>query len=202
MRLPSDAALIVIDVQLAIDDPKWGPRNNSGAEAAIASLLVVWREEGLPIFHIRHDSEEPRSPYRPECPTHAFKPEAMPLPGEQVTAKRTNSAFIDTNLETALDAIGATTLVVCGALTQNSVEATVRHAANLGYRVFLVGDACWAVDVRDLRGRLWPAEDVHALSLANLHGDYAEVVTCDTALAAGRRAKARQRWADRRKGGA
>jgi nicotinamidase-related amidase len=198
MRLPSDAALLVIDVQVAIDDPKWGPRNNPAAEAAIAALLAVWREEGLPIFHIRHDSDDPHSPYRPETPGHPFKPETAPLPGEPVMAKRTNSAFVDTDLEAALDAIGATTLVVCGVLTQNSVEATVRHAGNIGYRVFLVGDACWAVDVRDLRGRLWPAEEVHALSLANLHGEDAEVVTCETALAAGRRAKARQRWAERR----
>ena len=198
MRLPSDAALLVIDVQMAIDDPKWGPRNNPGAEAAIAALLAVWRAEGLPIFHIRHDSEQPGSPYRPDSPGHVFKPEAAPLPGEPVTAKRTHSAFVDTDLEAALDAIGATTLVVCGVLTQNSVEATVRAAADIGYRVFLVGDACWAVDVRDLGGRLWPAEDVHALSLANLHGEYAEVVNSETALEAGRRAKARQRWAARR----
>jgi nicotinamidase-related amidase len=200
MRLPSDTALLVIDVQIASDDPKWGPRNNPGAEAAIAALLAVWREEGLPIFHIRHDSDEPRSPYRPDSPGHPFKPEAAPLPGEPVMAKRTNSAFVDTGLEAALDAIGATTLVVCGVLTQNSVETTVRHGGNIGYRVFLVGDACWAVDVRDLRGRLWPAEEVHALSLANLHGEYAEVVSCETALAAGRRAKARQRWAAARRG--
>ena len=198
MRLPSDAALLVIDVQMAVDDPKWGPRNNPGAEAAIAALLAVWRAEGLPIFHIRHDSEEPGSPYRPDSPGHVFKPEAAPLPGEPVTVKRTHSAFVDTDLEAALDAIGATTLVVCGALTQNSVEATVRAAADIGYRVFLVGDACWAVDVRDLAGKLWPAEEVHALSLANLHGEYAEVVNSETALEAGRRAKARQRWAARR----
>ena len=112
MRLPSDSALLVIDVQMAIDDPKWGPRNNPGAETAIAALLAVWREEGLPIFHIRHDSEEPRSPYRPESPRHPFKSEAAPLPGEPVMAKRTHSAFVDTDLEAALDAIGATTLVV------------------------------------------------------------------------------------------
>ncbi len=193
MRLPADAALIVIDVQQAIDDPKWGPRNNVGAEAAVAALLTVWREEQLPIFHIRHDSEERGSPYRPDGPGHAFKPEAAPLEGERVIGKRSPNAFAQTELEAELDEIGATTLVISGALTHNSVEASARAAACLGYRVFVVADACWAVDVIDLRGRRWPAEDVHALSLANLHAEYANIVTLDAAVAAARGAKARQR---------
>lgn len=193
MRLPCDAALIVIDVQSAIDDPRWGSRNNPGAEAVIASLLAAWRAEGLPIFHIRHDSIEPGSPYRANSPGHAFKPAARPLPHETVVDKPANSAFVGTRLEEALDEIGATTLVVCGALTNNSVEATVRHGGNLGYRIFVVADACWAVEKRDLSGRLWPAADVHALSLANMHGEYAEVVDSMTALRAAGMANARRR---------
>jgi len=193
MRLPHDAALLVVDVQQAIDDPEWGPRNNPGAEGAIAALIAAWRAEALPIFHIRHDSVEPGSPYRPERPGHAFKAEARPLEGETVIPKSARSAFVGTRLEEALDALGATTLVVCGVLTHNSVEASVRHAADLGYRVFVVADACWAVDVVDLAGRRWPAEDVHALSLACLAGEYAEVVDLAMALAAARLARARQR---------
>jgi nicotinamidase-related amidase len=193
MRLPCDAALIVIDVQDAIDDPLWGPRNNPGAEAVIAGLLAAWRAEALPIFHIRHDSTEPGSPYRPNSPGHGFKPAARPLAGETVIGKSANSAFVGTALEEALDEIGATTLVVCGVLTNNSVEATVRHGGNLGYRIFVVADACWAVDKQDLSGRLWPAADVHALSLANLHGEYAEVVDSVTALRAAAMANARRR---------
>ena len=192
MRLPHDAALLVIDVQQAIDDRRWGRRNNPNAEGAIAALLAAWRAEGLPIVHIRHDSVEPGSPYRPERPGAAFKAETRPREGETVIAKSAHSAFVGTRLEKALDALGATTLVVCGVLTHNSVEATVRHAADLGYRVFVVADACWAVDIRDLNGRLWPAEDVHALSLACLNGEYAEIVNCATALAAARQATARQ----------
>ncbi len=193
MRLPCDAALIVIDVQDAIDDPRWGPRNNPGAEAVIAELLAAWRAEALPIFHVRHDSTEPGSPYRPNSPGHGFKPAARPLARETVIAKSTNSAFVGTGLEEALDEIGATTLVVCGVLTNNSVEATVRHGGNLGYRIFVVADACWAVEKQDLSGRLWPAADVHALSLANLHGEYAEVVDSATALRAAAMANARRR---------
>ena len=195
MRLPADAALIVIDVQEAIDDPRWGPRNNLEAEANIAALIAAWRAEALPLVHIRHDSVDPASPYAPHAPGHGFKPCAVPLAGETVVGKTANSAFIGTALESMLDDLGATTLVLCGVLTPNSVEATARHAGNLGYQVFVVADACWAVDKVDLRGKRWPAEDVHALSLAHLEGEYATVVDVATALRAAATAKARQRRA-------
>jgi nicotinamidase-related amidase len=193
MRLPRDAALLVVDVQRAVDDPRWGRRNNPDAERAIGALLAAWRAEGLPIVHIRHDSSEPGSPYRPDRPGHEFKPEARPLDGETVIGKSARSAFVGTRLEEALDALGATTLVVCGALAQTSIESTVRHAGDLGYRVFVVADACWAADVVDLAGRRWPAEDVHALSLACLEGEYAEVVSCAATLQAAGLANARSR---------
>ena len=67
MRLPADAVLIVIDVQEAIDDPRWGPRNNLEAEGDIAALIAAWRAEGLPLVHVRHDSVEPRLPLCAAC---------------------------------------------------------------------------------------------------------------------------------------
>ena len=193
MRLPADAVLIIIDVQEAIDDPRWGPRNNPLAEANIAALIAAWRAEQLPLVHIRHDSVDPASPYAPHGPGHGFKLCAVPLAGERVVGKNANSAFVGTALESMLDELGATTLVLCGVLTPNSVEATARHAGNLGYQAFVVADACWAVDKVDLRGKRWPAEDVHALSLAHLEGEYATIVDVGTALRAAATAKARQR---------
>lgn len=183
-RLPSDAVLMIVDVQLAIDDPKWGPRNNPDAEDHIAALLEAWRIAHMPVFHVRHDSTEPDSPYRPGTPGHDFKPQTQPKPGETLIGKSANSAFIGTDLEERLDLIGATTLVVCGVLTHNSLEATVRHAGNLGYRVFVPADACWSVDVRDLAGRVWPAEDVHQLSLAVMNREYAGITTSAELIAA------------------
>jgi nicotinamidase-related amidase len=193
MRLPADAVLILIDMQEATDDPRFGSRNNPDAEANIAALLAAWRAERLPLVHIRHDSVEPGSPYAPDGPGHRFKPCAAPLDGETVIGKTANSAFVGTGLEGLLDELGATTLVICGALTPNSVEATARHAGDLGYQIFVVGDARWAVDKTDLHGMRWPADAVHALSLAHLHGEYATVVDAATTLRAAAIAKARQR---------
>jgi len=180
LNLPVDAALILIDLQKAIDDPRWaseGPRNNPAAESNVARLLRHWREAGRPIIHIRHDSREPNSTYRPGQPGNRFKPEVMPLAGESVIAKQTNSAFIGTDLETQLRARGIGDLVVAGVITNNSVEATVRMAGNLGFNVHLVEDACFTYARRDYRGHLRSAEEVHAMSLANLDGEYCRVTT-------------------------
>ena len=184
MRIPKDTVLLVIDMQLAIDDPVWGPRNNPDGERKIARLLAAWRAARLPVAHVRHDSIEPHSPYRPGAPGHAFKPEATPLPGEPVVGKQAHSAFVGTKLRRQLDRLGATTLVVCGVLTHNSVESTVRHGGDLGYRVFVVADGCWSVDRVDLAGRRWPAAEVHVLSLTHMQGEFAEVVDARKAIAA------------------
>jgi nicotinamidase-related amidase len=176
MKLPAATTLIVIDMQRAVDLPYWGPRCNPGAEGVVAALLAGWRRTGRPLIHIRHDSVEPNSGYRPNRPSHAFKPEATPLPGETVLGKSTNSAFIGTDLEARLRAAGAAPLVFAGVATNNSVEATVRMAGNLGFETWLVADACFAFDKALLDGRVVPAADVHALSLANLAGEYARIV--------------------------
>jgi nicotinamidase-related amidase len=174
--LPPSTALLIIDVQHAIDHPSWGHRNNPDAEQNIASLLAAWRRSGRPIYHIRHDSLEPESHYRPGQPGNDFKPEAAPAPGETIIAKQTNSAFIGTDLEARLRAASHLTLVITGVITNNSVEATVRMAGNLGFTTYLAEDACFTFGRRDWHGVFRPASDVHAMSLANLDGEYCSVL--------------------------
>jgi len=182
--LPGNATLLLIDLQQAVDHPSWGPRNNLRAESNVARLLREWRARQLPIVHIRHDSTEPASTYRPGQVGHEFKTEAAPLAGEMVVAKHANSAFIGTDLEARLRSNGLLTLVVVGVSTSNCVEATVRMAGNLGFRTFLVEDGCFTFDKKDWSGRLRTAAEVHDMSLANLDGEYCTVVTTDWVLAA------------------
>jgi nicotinamidase-related amidase len=174
--------LILIDQQKAMEHPKWGPRNNPDAEQRIARLLAAWRERSWPIIHVKHDSTYPDSPFRPGQEGSDFLPLTAPRPGETVVAKKMHSAFIGTDLEQRLEAMGKPALVICGVLLANSVEATVRVGANLGFTIKLPADACWSCDKRDLTGHLWPAEDVHQLTLALLDGEYATVTTTDAIL--------------------
>jgi nicotinamidase-related amidase len=181
--LPRNAALVVIDLQKAIDHPSWGERNNPEAEKNVAALLAAWRANGRPVYHIRHDSREPGSHYRPGQRGHDFKPETAPAAGEIVIGKQVNSAFIGTDLEARLRAAGISVLVVTGVITNNSVEATVRVAGNLGFETYLVEDATFTFGRRDWRGVWRAADEVHAMSLANLDGEYCTVVRTAEILA-------------------
>jgi nicotinamidase-related amidase len=185
-QLADNAALVIIDFQKAIDDPKWGPRNNPEAEARTAELLRAWRDTQRPVVHVQHLSQESDSPYRPGQPGCDFKDGLTPGPGEILVQKRTTSAFIETGLEAFLRDRRVGTIVIAGVLLHNSVDATARMAANLGFDTWLVEDATASVDVVDLQGRRWPAEDVHALSLAHLSGEYARIVSTERVLEAAR----------------
>lgn len=182
LQLADNAALLIIDVQKAIDDPSWGVRNNPQAEANIARLLAHWRRSGRPVIHVRHESREPMSTYRPGQAGCDFKDEVLPLSQETVIIKQTNSAFIGTELEHRLRADGIDQLVICGVITNNSVEATARMAGNLGFTTFVVSDATATFAKRDYSGRMRSADDVQAMSLANLDGEYATIVSTSDLL--------------------
>ncbi|HXG58773.1 MAG TPA: cysteine hydrolase family protein [Thermoanaerobaculia bacterium] len=173
----SDAALIVIDVQKAFDDPRWGPRNNPDAERNIARLLDRWRRDGRPVIHVKHDSVDPRSLLRPGLPGNEIKEEALPAGGEPLLHKCVNSAFIGTDLEARLRAMGVTDVVAVGITTNHCVSTTVRMAANLGFRAFVVSDATATFGMVSPAGRSYTADEMHDMGLAELSGEFATIVT-------------------------
>jgi nicotinamidase-related amidase len=68
-------------------------------------------------------------------------------------------------------------VAIVGVSTNNSVEATARSSGNLGFRTWVASDGTFAFSKLDFNGTRRSAEDVHAMALANLHGEYATVVT-------------------------
>ena len=154
-----------------------------GAQASGATIRRPWRGSSIcsprsatqraPIFHIRHEGTKPTSSFLPGGTGYPVKDEARERDGEPVIVKRVNSAFIGTDLEKRLRAAGIRSVVICGATTNHCVETTTRMAGNLGFDARLVRDATWTFDRVGPDGDAHAAEDIHAMTLSNLNGEFA-----------------------------
>lgn len=178
--LPRQGALIVIDMQKGMARP--APRNNPDAELHIARLLQHWRQGEQPVVHVRHLSLSPGSPFWPGQPGAEFQDALAPRGREHVVDKHVTDAFAQSGLERWLHQRGIDSLVFVGVSTNMSVEASVRSAACLGFRCTVVSDACFTFDRPDLDGAPRSADDLHKVSLANLAGEYAQVVRSQDVL--------------------
>ncbi len=142
--MATDAALLVIDVQVAImdgPDPSFPPAHRRDEVLAhIAGLLAKARAAKVPVIFVQHD-EPDFPPMTPGSPGWQIHPAVAPLPGEPVVRKRAADAFYGTPLRSELDARGVTRLVVAGAETPYCVDTTVRRALSLDYDVTLAADA-------------------------------------------------------------
>ncbi|HZG57249.1 cysteine hydrolase family protein [Paenibacillus sp.] len=182
-RLPTNAPLLIIDVQKAFDHPKWGNRNNPDAERNIAALLRAWRKTGRPVIFVQHASPKETSVFYPDSEWFPFKEEVAPLESEPVIRKTVNSAFIGTNLEAMLLDMGVSEIVITGITTNQCVETTTRMAENLGFRPILVSDAAATFDKVGPDGNVYRAEDIHRMTLVNLHEVFATVLDTEAVLA-------------------
>lgn len=175
--------LIVIDMQKCMATPAAGARNNPQAEQNIAALLKAWRQAGAAVVHLRHISRHASSMFAPGQSGAQFQDALAPLPGEHVVEKNVPDGFVNSGLERWLRVRGITRLLVAGVSTNNSVEASVRSAGNLGFDTEVLADATFAFARTDYAGVARTADEVHAMSLANLNGEYATITTTARALA-------------------
>lgn len=183
--LTDKTALILIDVQVGLDDPKLGERNNPDAESNMARLLADWREHDRPIFHIQHMSIEPNSPLRPELAGNAIKDVVAPQGDEPIIQKTVNNAFVGTDLEGRLREGGVQSVVIVGLTTNHCVSTTVRMARDLGFTTYVVADATATHASTGHDGAYYPPETVHAVALANLRDEFATVVNTDDLIEIG-----------------
>ena len=174
---PSRPALIIIDMQRGMASPAAGVRNNPQAEQVIRRLLVAWRTALAPVIHVRHISRTPGSLFWPGQPGVEFQPDLAPLDTEHVVEKNVPDAFTHTGLERWLHARGIDRVVIAGVSTNNSVEASARSAGNLGFKTYVAADATFAFAKADYDGIQRSAQEVHAMALSNLQGEYATVGT-------------------------
>jgi nicotinamidase-related amidase len=173
----ADTALLIIDLQN--DYFPGGAMQLEGADAAAANAgraLAKFRGDGMPVFHVKHLSIRPGSTFfLPGTPGAEIHDAVRPRDGETVVEKNFPNAFRGTALQNYLDKHKIKNLVVAGMMTHMCVDASVRQATDLGYKVTLLADAC-ATRAQTFGGETIPASQVHGAFLAALNGFYAKVV--------------------------
>ena len=182
-----ESALLLIDVQVGVDVlSHWGGsngrRNNPDAEAKMSQLLAAWRNAKLQVAFTRHDSRESTSPLKFSLPTGAQKPGFEPAAGEIVVEKDVNSGFIGTDLEIQLRRAKISRLAIVGFFTNFCVETTTRMSGNLGFDTYLIEDCCSTSNRIGPDGIDREPELVHAMTVANLHGEFCTAIKFADAL--------------------
>lgn len=162
-------ALLLVDMQRiwleAGLDPShadWGPDHyffRQTREVTIpnqVALLKAARANGIEVLHtiiqsLTEDGRD-RSLDHKMTPIHippslkeGLPPKELAPVGDEIMLPKTSSGvFNSTNIDYVLKNLGIRNLVVCGVLTDQCVDMTVRDGADRGYLVTCVADACAA----------------------------------------------------------
>ena len=133
VRSGNRAVLIVIDFHVGVVKDGWEvPR----VAANIARAVEKARAQGTPVLWVQHEHDGlPQG-----SPQWQFVPELVPAAGETRIYKRYSSAFEETPLEQELARLGATHVVVAGAMSTWCVRAACYAALDRGYDLTLVKD--------------------------------------------------------------
>ena len=141
------------------------------------------RAQGVPVGPVRHAAGRPAAPvFPPGTPNAQIHASVAPAEGEAVIVKHFPNAFRETPLKALLDELGVRELVIVGAMSHMCIDAGARAAADQGYAVTVVHDAC---ATRDLifGGQTVPAAQVHGAFMAALGSSSASLVDTEAWLA-------------------
>jgi nicotinamidase-related amidase len=147
------------------------------ASAHARSLLSAFRDRGLPLFHIQHVFLTPDAPFfSPGTEGVKINERVAPLASEIVIEKHFPNSFRESSLLEQIKKAGVDSLVICGAMSHMCIDATTRHAADLGFSCSVVHDACATRDV-EFAGSTVRAADVHASFMSALGWAYARLTS-------------------------
>jgi nicotinamidase-related amidase len=157
-------ALLLVDLQQGTcgdaqprPSPDFDTRFAAATLPAARRVLAAARHGGLEVIHtmianLTADGRDRSFDYKrcgmgfpPGSRAAEVIPALAPLADELVLPKSSSSPFSSTVLDYLLRNLGIRTLVVIGLLTDQCIDHTVKDAADRGYRVVCVHDACQAI---------------------------------------------------------
>jgi nicotinamidase-related amidase len=105
-------------------------------------------------------------------PDHEILAELKPVAGEHVVRKTTVGAFASTSIDSLLRSLNVDQIYMAGVSTNMCVESTAREAADRGYQVTLVEDACGTT-----------FEELHQVTMRNFQRLFGRVTSTAEAVA-------------------
>jgi nicotinamidase-related amidase len=175
-----EKALIMVDIQN--DYFPGGKMELMGMEAAAQNaqrVLELFRTRNMPVFHIQHVSNIPGATFFvPETDGIEIHESVAPKTGETVIQKHFPNSFRKTPLQEKLKDLGIEVITICGAMSHMCIDSTVRAAFDLGFRCFVVSDACATKDM-EFAGMNVDAPQVHAAFMAALSFPFAQIIEAE-----------------------
>ncbi|NWB53208.1 cysteine hydrolase family protein [Pseudomonas sp. F8002] len=178
-------ALILIDIQNDyFPQGKWPLDGVDAAADKAQQVLQAFRQAGDTVIHVRHEFTSDDAPFfTPGSEGAHLHPKVLNQADEPVVLKHFVNAFRETNLRALLEQRSITELVVVGSMSHMCIDGVVRAAADLGYTVTVIHDACATRDL-EFNGSVVPAAQVHAAFMSSLGFAYASVVSAEQFLSA------------------
>jgi nicotinamidase-related amidase len=185
---PGRTVLIVVDMIDEFVRPQWCPYWVPDATTQVPAILVLreaFHEARLPVIYTAYELGL-RGLNAPAADrlipggelARAFAGEILqevsiyeplaPAAGDLVVLKHVYGGFTGTELDLVLKSLGATTVVICGTMSNFCCGATARQAFWHGYRVIFGSDVTSTTD---------PA--LHEAELRTLRRGFARVATAD-----------------------
>jgi nicotinamidase-related amidase len=155
VRTGNRLVLLVVDVQKGVVS---SAHERAKVVRNIGEIVQRARGKSIPIIWIQHSDAD--LVLRSE--NWEIVPELWVEEGERRLDKHHNSAFEETELDEALEAEGATGLVLVGASTNWCIRATAYGALDRGYDVTLISDAHTTESIELKEGEIISAKDIIA----------------------------------------
>jgi nicotinamidase-related amidase len=181
--MPSDTALLVIDVQESFRHRPYFRDDEVAAFIERQQALIDGAQaRGIPVVRIFHVEDEGVF-----SEASGFVTTLAPLRIHPAVTfrKRRHSALVGSGLDVWLTEHGIRRVIVSGIRTEQCCETTTRHASDLGYTVDYVGEATLTFPMTDVTGREWSAAEIRARTELVLADRFARIATVEQALGAG-----------------
>lgn len=133
------SAVIVIDVQRVLFEPKPQPYDCIAVLSNINAVTHWARKMQYPVVFVQHESINSAIEFGSDG--WQLHTDLVVDEFDILVRKTTPDSFLNTNLDKVLKQLDVNHLIVCGYASEFCIDTTVRRAAGLGYSIDIIADA-------------------------------------------------------------